>query len=174
MAEAFGVGTVLDLPLHVAPSTIGSIDNDAAARDQLDRAAGRAVHPDAGSDDRCRHREPGDADEALPVDSIQAPDLTVVDKPGPGGDGPGRLLRGRRGADHDDDQRRRPRHGPQGAHPGHPGRRQDRHGAELGATDHAWFVGFAPADHPKIAVAVFVKNGGATGGDISAPDGPAR
>jgi peptidoglycan glycosyltransferase len=41
--------------------------------------------------------------------------------------------------------------------------------AQNSATDHAWFVGFAPADHPKIAVAVFVKNGGATGGDISAP-----
>jgi peptidoglycan glycosyltransferase len=35
--------------------------------------------------------------------------------------------------------------------------------------DNSWFVGFAPADHPKIAVAVFVKNGGRTGGDISAP-----
>jgi peptidoglycan glycosyltransferase len=30
-------------------------------------------------------------------------------------------------------------------------------------------VGFAPADDPAIAVAVFVKNGGGTGGDVSAP-----
>ena len=30
-------------------------------------------------------------------------------------------------------------------------------------------IGFAPADHPKIAVAVFVRHGGRTGGDISAP-----
>jgi peptidoglycan glycosyltransferase len=37
------------------------------------------------------------------------------------------------------------------------------------APDHNWFVGFAPADDPKIAVAVFVKNGGGTGGDVSAP-----
>jgi peptidoglycan glycosyltransferase len=37
------------------------------------------------------------------------------------------------------------------------------------AEDHSWFIGFAPADHPKIAVAVFVKNGGKTGGDVSAP-----
>jgi peptidoglycan glycosyltransferase len=35
--------------------------------------------------------------------------------------------------------------------------------------DNSWFVGFAPADHPKIAVAVFIKHGGRTGGDISAP-----
>ena len=53
------------------------------------------------------------------------------------------------------------RHRPQGPHPGRPGRRQDRDGARTPATDHAWFIGFAPADHPKIAVAVFVKNGGA-------------
>ena len=35
--------------------------------------------------------------------------------------------------------------------------------------DNSWFVGFAPADHPKIAVAVFIRHGGKTGGDISAP-----
>jgi len=35
--------------------------------------------------------------------------------------------------------------------------------------DHNWFIGFAPADDPKIAVAVFVANGGGTGGDVSAP-----
>jgi penicillin-binding protein A len=35
--------------------------------------------------------------------------------------------------------------------------------------DHNWFMGFAPADDPKIAVAVFVANGGGTGGDVSAP-----
>jgi penicillin-binding protein A len=41
--------------------------------------------------------------------------------------------------------------------------------AENSANDHSWFIGFAPADHPKIAVAVFIKNGGRSGGDISAP-----
>jgi penicillin-binding protein A len=30
-------------------------------------------------------------------------------------------------------------------------------------------MGFAPADDPKIAVAVFVANGGGTGGERSAP-----
>jgi len=38
-----------------------------------------------------------------------------------------------------------------------------------GVPDHNWFLGFAPADDPKIAVAVFVANGGGTGGDVSAP-----
>ena len=35
--------------------------------------------------------------------------------------------------------------------------------------DHNWFIGFAPAEDPKIAVAVFIKNGGGTGGGIAAP-----
>jgi penicillin-binding protein A len=42
-----------------------------------------------------------------------------------------------------------------------------------GAPPHAWFVAFAPAAKPTIAIAVLVENGGgnsdATGGAISAP-----
>lgn len=44
----------------------------------------------------------------------------------------------------------------------------------VGAAPHAWFISFAPADDPKVAVAVLVENGGdlgseATGGRIAAP-----
>jgi len=39
-------------------------------------------------------------------------------------------------------------------------------GSEFG--NHGWFVGFAPREHPEIAVAVIVEHGG-YGGDISAP-----
>ena len=43
-----------------------------------------------------------------------------------------------------------------------------------GQAPHAWFISFAPADAPKIAVAVLIENGGnlgseATGGRLSAP-----
>jgi peptidoglycan glycosyltransferase len=43
-----------------------------------------------------------------------------------------------------------------------------------GQAPHAWFIAFAPADAPRIAVAVLVENGGnlgneATGGAVSAP-----
>lgn len=43
-----------------------------------------------------------------------------------------------------------------------------------GAAPHAWFIAFAPADNPEIAVAVLVENGGtlgseATGGEVAAP-----
>ncbi len=35
--------------------------------------------------------------------------------------------------------------------------------------DHAWFVGFAPAENPEIAVAVILENRGGSGGDLAAP-----
>jgi peptidoglycan glycosyltransferase len=43
-----------------------------------------------------------------------------------------------------------------------------------GAAPHAWFVSFAPAEDPQIAVAVIVLDGGslgsdATGGQVAAP-----
>jgi penicillin-binding protein 2 len=34
--------------------------------------------------------------------------------------------------------------------------------------DHAWFIAYAPADHPRIAVAVLVENGG-FGAQAAAP-----
>ena len=37
--------------------------------------------------------------------------------------------------------------------------------AQNAGPSHAWFIGFAPANDPKIAVAVFVENGGGTGSD---------
>jgi peptidoglycan glycosyltransferase len=46
--------------------------------------------------------------------------------------------------------------------------------AQNAGPSHAWFIGFAPAEDPKIAVAVLVENGGgggdnATGGRVAAP-----
>ena len=46
---------------------------------------------------------------------------------------------------------------------GKTGTAQNPHGK-----DHAWFVGFAPFDHPRIAMAVLVENAG-FGGSIAAP-----
>ena len=39
---------------------------------------------------------------------------------------------------------------------------------DKGKETHAWFVGFAPADDPKIAVCVIVEEGG-SGGHTAAP-----
>lgn len=46
---------------------------------------------------------------------------------------------------------------------GKTGTAENPHGAS-----HAWFIGYAPADAPEIAVAVIVENGGA-GGEVAAP-----
>jgi len=46
---------------------------------------------------------------------------------------------------------------------GKTGTSQNPHGK-----DHAWFIGFAPADHPRIAICVLVENAG-FGGVVSAP-----
>lgn len=46
---------------------------------------------------------------------------------------------------------------------GKTGTAENPHGAS-----HAWFIGFAPADNPQIAIAVIVENGG-SGGGIAAP-----
>lgn len=35
--------------------------------------------------------------------------------------------------------------------------------------DHSWFVGYAPADDPQIAIAVILENDGRSGGDAAAP-----
>jgi peptidoglycan glycosyltransferase len=39
---------------------------------------------------------------------------------------------------------------------------------QAGKTPHAWFIGFAPADNPTLAIAVILENAG-TGGSKAAP-----
>ena len=36
-----------------------------------------------------------------------------------------------------------------------------------GAAPHAWFIGFAPAEDPQVAVAVIVENGGSAGSEAT-------
>lgn len=36
-----------------------------------------------------------------------------------------------------------------------------------GKAPHAWFIGYAPADHPKVAVAVLIENGGVAGNETT-------
>jgi peptidoglycan glycosyltransferase len=54
-----------------------------------------------------------------------------------------------------------------------------QHGADDSVPPHVWYVGFAPANDPQVAVAVLVESGGdpnnleATGGRVAAPLGRA-
>ncbi len=168
-AERFGmVGEDLTIPLPVEPSGSGDPQNDAqlgvssiGQQDVVMTPLQAAMVASAVGND-------GQLMRPYMVDQVRAPDLTVIDRTEPellseatsedvaadltemmvsvveNGSGqaaqvPGVQVAGKTGT------------------------------AENAGPDHNWFVGFAPADDPQIAVAVFVANGGGTGGDVSAP-----
>jgi penicillin-binding protein A len=169
MAEAFGIdGEGFDIPLTVEGSTLGEIQNDAelgvssiGQQDVQLTPLQAAMIASAVAND-------GTLMSPYLVDQVRAPDLSVIDQTDPeklsepvsadvadqltemmtsvveNGSGrrariPGITVAGKTGT------------------------------AENAGPDHNWFIGFAPADDPQIAVAVFVANGGGTGGDVSAP-----
>ncbi|MGY1734237.1 peptidoglycan D,D-transpeptidase FtsI family protein [Geodermatophilus sp. SYSU D01045] len=169
MAEAFGMtGDGMEIPLEVAGSSVGDIESEAALgqssigqRDVRTTPLQAAMIAAAVAND-------GTLMTPYLVDQVRAPDLTVIDRSDPeefsqpvtpevadqltemmvsvveNGSGrraqvPGIEVAGKTGT------------------------------AQNAGPDHNWFIGFAPADDPQIAVAVFVANGGGTGGDVSAP-----
>jgi peptidoglycan glycosyltransferase len=167
-AEAFGFGQDLDIPLGVEASTLGEIENgDQLARTSIGQQDVQ-VTPLQAAMIAAAVANDGILMKPYLVDQLLAPDLTVIDETDPEvfsepvstevanqltemmtsvvADGSGRSARisgvqvaGKTGT------------------------------AENDGPDHNWFIGFAPADEPRIAVAVFVRNGGGTGGDTSAP-----
>lgn len=52
---------------------------------------------------------------------------------------------------------------------GKTGTAQNEKSAQGDGFDHAWFIGFAPAENPEIAVAVILENKGSGGGQSAAP-----
>jgi penicillin-binding protein A len=170
MAEAFGLDEERrQIPLPVAGSTIGDIEDDAALgqtsigqRDVRVTTLQAAMIAAAVAND-------GSLMAPYLVDQVRAPDLSVIDETTP-------------------EELSRPvsteianqlTEMMQSVVERGSGRAARISGVEVAgktgtaqtpdAPDHNWFVGFAPADDPTIAVAVFVKNGGGTGGDVSAP-----
>ncbi|UOY00537.1 peptidoglycan D,D-transpeptidase FtsI family protein [Blastococcus sp. PRF04-17] len=169
-AAAFGIDDEpIEIPLRVSGSTVGEIEDDAALgqtsigqRDVRLTTLHAAMIASAVAND-------GSLMTPYLVDQVRAPDLSVIDQTDPDElsravtpeianqltemmlsvvqNGSGRAARidgvevaGKTGTAQTPDQ-----------------------------PDHNWFIGFAPADDPQIAVAVFVRNGGGTGGDVSAP-----
>ena len=170
MAEAFGMDDEsFDIPLTVEGSTMGEV-GDAAALGQASIGQRSVVMtPMQAAMVAAAVANDGELMKPYLVDQVRAPDLTVIDETDPEtfkepvsaeiadqltemmvsvvarGSGraariPGIDVAGKTGTAQTPD-----------------------------APDHNWFIGFAPADDPKIAVAVFVRNGGGTGGDVSAP-----
>jgi peptidoglycan glycosyltransferase len=171
MAEAFGMtGERLEIPMRTAGSSIGDIESEAALgqtsigqRDvRMTPLQAAMVAAAVGND--------GTLMTPHLIDQVRAPDRTVIDRADPEElsepvtpevadqlqemmesvvtEGSGRAARI-----------------PGVTVAGKTGTAQ----VSGDVPDHNWFVGFAPADDPQIAVAVFVANGGGTGGDVSAP-----
>jgi peptidoglycan glycosyltransferase len=169
MAEAFGIDDKsFTMPLKVAASTIGSIDNDAQLGISSIGQQDVQLTPMQAAMIAAAVANHGSLMKPYLVDSIQAPDLTVVDKTSP--EELGKPITSQVADELTQMMTSVVDHGtgrkaqiPNVKVAGKTGTAQNS------ATDHAWFIGFAPADHPTIAVAVFIKNGGATGGDLSAP-----
>jgi peptidoglycan glycosyltransferase len=169
MAEAFGInGEGFDTPLPVVPSTIGDVVDDAALAQTSIGQKDVAVTPMQAAMIAAAVANDGKLMKPYLVDSIQAPDLTVVDQTDPdemsqpiSSDVAGQLTQMMTSVvDHGTGKKARI-DGVEVA--GKTGTAQNA------GPDHNWFIGFAPAADPKIAVAVFIRNGGGTGGDTSAP-----
>jgi penicillin-binding protein A len=170
MSEAFGLDDERrEIPLVVAGSTVGEIEDDAAlAQTSIGQRDVRVTTLQAAMIAAAVAND-GSLMHPYVVDQVRAPDLSVIDETKPDelsrpvstdianqltemmlsvverGSGKGARIDGVEVA-------------------GKTGTAQTPD-----EPDHNWFIGFAPADDPSIAVAVFVKNGGGTGGDVSAP-----
>ena len=169
MAEAFGItGEGLEIPLTVEGSTLGEIENDAqlgvssiGQQDVQLTPLQAAMIASAVAND-------GTLMSPYLVDQVRAPDLSVIDQTDPeelsepfSADVADQLTEMMSSVVENGSGRRAKVPGVTVA--GKTGT------AENAGPDHNWFIGFAPADDPQIAVAVFVANGGGTGGDVSAP-----
>jgi penicillin-binding protein A len=169
MAEAFGIDDEgFEMPLQVAPSKLGDIENDAQLGISSIGQQDVQLTPMQGAMIASAIANDGTLMKPYLVSEVQAPDLTVIDKTDPEELGQpvspevaNQLTDMMVSVVENGTGRRAQIDGVQVA--GKTGT------AENAADDHSWFIGFAPADDPKIAVAVFVRNGGRTGGDISAP-----
>ena len=181
-ASAFGIGpNTPAIPLPVADSTVGDISDDAALGQTSIGQRDVAVTPLENAVIAATVANGGVRMQPNLISQLQAPDLTDLRTPSPvsmgqaispavaatltdlmigsenftGGDGkiPGVQIASKTGtAEHGVNPRETP--------------------------PHAWYIAFAPAQNPTVAVAVIVENGGdrglaATGGSVAAPIGRA-
>jgi penicillin-binding protein A len=171
MSEAFGINDEgLEIPLEVAPSTLGEIDGDAQLGISSIGQQDVQLTPLQAAMIAAAVANDGSLMKPYLVDHVTAPDLSVIDRTEPeelsepvSADVAGQLTEMMISVVENGSGRRAQIDGVQVA--GKTGTAQNAADAD----DHNWFIGFAPADDPTIAVAVFVRNGGRTGGDVSAP-----
>ncbi|MBF6306780.1 penicillin-binding protein 2 [Nocardia farcinica] len=175
-AAAFGVGPHNGIPMPVAESTVGPIPDNAALGQSSIGQRDVALTPLDNAVIAATIANGGVRMEPYLVDQRQGPDLSELSKTKPvsvgqavsaqvasqltgmmiaseantaGGNRAGYTIASKTGtAEHGTDPRNTP--------------------------PHAWYIAFAPAQNPKIAIAVIVEDGGdralaATGGSVAAP-----
>jgi len=170
-AEAFGIDDRgFTMPLPVAGSTVGAIADQAQLATASIGQQNVQITPLQGAMIAAAVANRGTLMKPYLVDQVRAPDLTVIDQTDPSVMGhpvsssvAGQLTQMMTSVVDNGTGKKAKIPGVQVA--GKTGTAQ----TDPENNDNSWFVGFAPADHPKIAVAVFIKHGGKTGGDISAP-----
>ncbi|MGW4329650.1 peptidoglycan D,D-transpeptidase FtsI family protein [Nocardia sp. NPDC004573] len=175
-AAAFGVGPHRGIPMPVAESTVGPISDDAALAQSSIGQRDVALTPLQNAVVAATIANGGVRMEPYLVDQLQGPDLSELSKTKPvsvgqavsadvastvtnlmiasegntagGNQTPYQIASKTGTAEHGTNPRNTP--------------------------PHAWYIAFAPAQNPKIAIAVIVENGGdralaATGGSVAAP-----
>ncbi|TQM29562.1 peptidoglycan D,D-transpeptidase FtsI family protein [Nocardia bhagyanarayanae] len=175
-AAAFGIGPHRGIPIPVAESTVGTIGDNAALGQSSIGQRDVALTPLDNAVIAATIANGGVRMEPYLVDQTQGPDLSVLSKTKPVSVGQAvsaqvaSQLTTLMVASEENTV----------------GSRQSRytiasktgtaeHGSNPRNTPpHAWYIAFAPAQNPKIAIAVIVENGGdralaATGGSVAAP-----
>ncbi|RJO77021.1 penicillin-binding protein 2 [Nocardia panacis] len=175
-AAAFGIGAHRGIPIPVAESTVGAISDNAALAQSSIGQRDVALTPLDNAVIAATIANGGVRMEPYLVDARQGPDLTELSKTKPVSVGQAvsaqvaSSLTNLMIASEDNTA-------------GHGQSRYQiasktgtaEHGTNPRQTPpHAWYIAFAPAQNPKIAIAVIVENGGdralaATGGSVAAP-----
>lgn len=171
MAAAFGLdGEGYQIPLDVAPSGVGDIESAAALGQTSIGQRDVRMTPLQAALVAATVANDGRQMKPYMVDQVLAPDLTVIDETDPeewrspiSGEVADQLTEMMLSVVENGSGRAARISGVDVA--GKTGTAQ----VSDEVADHTWFMGFAPADDPTIAVAVFVANGGGTGGERSAP-----
>jgi peptidoglycan glycosyltransferase len=180
MASGFGIdGTGFEIPLSVAPSQVGDIESEAAlGQTSIGQRDVRLTPLQAAMIASCIAND-GQLMSPYLVSEIQGPDLSALDEADPtifsepiSADVANDLTTMMVSVVDNGSGRAARIDGVEVA-----GKTGTAEVAE-GVNPHTWFIGFAPADDPQVAVAVFVANGGSsesesTGGEVSAPIGRA-
>jgi len=165
------------VPLPVAPSTVGDIPDDAALGQSSIGQRDVALTPLQNAEIAATIANRGVRMAPHLVAQLQAPDLSTLDTTEPTSLGQavspevaGTLTDLMIGAENNS--------GSEGRIPGVQIASKTgtaEHGSDPRNTPpHAWYIAFAPAEDPKIAIAVIVEDGGdralaATGGSVAAP-----